>query len=43
VLVNDVVLFTSASLETFLAGPVAVPTRKSKAAESSQREKEESK
>jgi large subunit ribosomal protein L4 len=43
VLVNDVVLFTSASLETFLAGPVAVPTRKSKAAESSQREKEEGK
>ena len=32
VLVNDVVLFTSESLETFLAGPIAVPTRKSKAA-----------
>jgi large subunit ribosomal protein L4 len=33
VLVNDVVLFTSESLETFLAGPIAVPTRKSAAAE----------
>ena len=32
VLVNDVVLFTSESLETFLAGPIAVPTRKSAAA-----------
>ena len=32
VLVNDAVLFTSEALETFLAGPVAVPTRKSKAA-----------
>ncbi|MBC8092573.1 MAG: 50S ribosomal protein L4 [Pseudonocardia sp.] len=29
VLVNDVVLFTSEALETFLAGPIAVPTRKS--------------
>ncbi len=32
VLVNDVVLFTSESLETFLAGPIAVTTRKSAAA-----------
>ncbi|MBW0088289.1 50S ribosomal protein L4 [Pseudonocardia sp. KRD-184] len=32
VLVNDVVLFTEESLETFLAGPVAAPTRKSAAA-----------
>ncbi len=31
VLVNDVVLFTSDALETFLAGPIAVPTRKSAA------------
>ncbi len=31
VLVNDVVLFTSEALETFLAGPIAVPTRKSAA------------
>ena len=28
VLVNDVVLFTSASLEAFLAGPVAQPSRR---------------
>jgi len=32
VLVNDVVLFTSEALDTFLAGPIAVPTRKSAAA-----------
>jgi large subunit ribosomal protein L4 len=32
VLVNDVVLFTSAALETFLAGPVAAETRRSRAA-----------
>ena len=32
VLVNDVVLFTSEALETFLAGPIAVTTRKSAAA-----------
>jgi large subunit ribosomal protein L4 len=32
VLVNDVVLFTEESLRTFLAGPIAVETRKSKAA-----------
>lgn len=32
VLVNDVVLFTSAALETFLAGPIAVETRRSRAA-----------
>ncbi len=32
VLLNDVVLFTSAALETFLAGPVAVETRRSRAA-----------
>lgn len=32
VLVNDVVLFTEESLETFLAGPVAAPTRRSAAA-----------
>ena len=32
VLVNDVVLFTSASLEEFLAGPIAVPTRRSRSA-----------
>ena len=32
VLVNDVVLFTEESLETFLAGPIAAETRKSKAA-----------
>ncbi|MBW0113992.1 50S ribosomal protein L4, sunset domain variant [Pseudonocardia abyssalis] len=32
VLVNDVVLFTEESLESFLAGPIAVPTRKSAAA-----------
>ena len=29
VLVNDVVLFTSDALETFLAGPIAAPTRRS--------------
>jgi large subunit ribosomal protein L4 len=34
VLVNDVVLFTEESLQTFLAGPIAVETRKSKAAAS---------
>jgi large subunit ribosomal protein L4 len=33
VLVNDVVLFTSAALDTFLAGPIAAPTRRSRAAE----------
>lgn len=33
VLVNDVVLFTSEALEAFLAGPIAVPTRRSAAAE----------
>jgi len=32
VLVNDVVLFTSAALETFLAGPIAAETRRSRAA-----------
>jgi large subunit ribosomal protein L4 len=32
VLLNDVVLFTSAALETFLAGPIAVETRRSRAA-----------
>jgi large subunit ribosomal protein L4 len=32
VLVNDVVLFTEESLETFLAGPIAAETRKSRAA-----------
>jgi large subunit ribosomal protein L4 len=32
VLVNDVVLFTNAALETFLAGPIAVETRRSRAA-----------
>ena len=32
VLVNDVVLFTEESLETFLSGPIAAETRKSKAA-----------
>jgi large subunit ribosomal protein L4 len=32
VLLNDVVLFTSTALETFLAGPVAVETRRSRAA-----------
>jgi large subunit ribosomal protein L4 len=32
VLVNDVVLFTVGALETFLAGPVAVETRRSRAA-----------
>jgi large subunit ribosomal protein L4 len=34
VLVNDVVLFTSAALDQFLAGPIAVETRKSRAAAS---------
>jgi large subunit ribosomal protein L4 len=33
VLVNDVVLFTSDALETFLAGPIAAPTRRSLQAE----------
>ena len=32
VLVNDVVLFTSTALETFLAGPIAAETRRSRAA-----------
>jgi large subunit ribosomal protein L4 len=32
VLVNDVVLFTNAALESFLAGPIAVETRRSRAA-----------
>jgi large subunit ribosomal protein L4 len=32
VLVNDVVLFTGAALDTFLAGPIAVETRRSRAA-----------
>jgi large subunit ribosomal protein L4 len=32
VLLNDVVLFTTAALETFLAGPIAVETRRSRAA-----------
>jgi large subunit ribosomal protein L4 len=32
VLVNDVVVFTSAALEAFLAGPVAAPTRRSERA-----------
>jgi large subunit ribosomal protein L4 len=32
VLLNDVVLFTSAALETFLAGPIAVETRRSRTA-----------
>jgi large subunit ribosomal protein L4 len=32
VLVNDVVVFTEDSLETFLAGPIAAETRKSRAA-----------
>jgi large subunit ribosomal protein L4 len=31
VLVNDVVLFTNAALETFLTGPIAVETRRSRA------------
>ena len=38
VLVNDVVLFTSAALETFLAGPIAAPTRRSRAAEQGEKE-----
>jgi large subunit ribosomal protein L4 len=42
VLVNDVVLFTSAALDTFLAGPIAAPTRRSRAAaETSGTENEE--
>jgi large subunit ribosomal protein L4 len=32
VLVNDVVVFTQEALDAFLAGPIAVPTRASKAA-----------
>jgi large subunit ribosomal protein L4 len=32
VLLNDLVLFTSGALETFLAGPIAVETRRSRAA-----------
>jgi large subunit ribosomal protein L4 len=35
VLYSDVVLFTSAALETFLAGPIAAETRRSRAAEKS--------
>ena len=35
VLYSDVVLFTSAALDTFLAGPIAAETRRSRAAESS--------
>jgi large subunit ribosomal protein L4 len=38
VLVNDVVLFTSAALETFLAGPIAVETRRSRAAAAAEEE-----
>jgi large subunit ribosomal protein L4 len=38
VLVNDAVVFTEEALETFLAGPIAVPTRRS-----SQKVEEESK
>jgi large subunit ribosomal protein L4 len=38
VLVNDVVLFTGAALETFLAGPIAAPTRRSRAAEQGEKE-----
>ena len=38
VLVNDVVLFTSAALETFLAGPIAAPTRRSRVAEQGEKE-----
>ena len=34
VLHSDVVLFTSSALETFLAGPIAAPTRRSRAAAS---------
>jgi len=33
-----VVLFTSAALETFLAGPIAAPTRRSRAAEQGEKE-----
>ena len=36
VLHSDVVLFTSASLEEFLAGPIAVPTRRSRSAGSTE-------
>ena len=44
VLYSDVVLFTSSALETFLAGPIAVPTRRSRAAaESSSTAKEAAK
>jgi large subunit ribosomal protein L4 len=32
VLLNDVVLFTSAALDTFLAGPIAAETRRSRTA-----------
>ena len=34
VLLNDVVLFTSAALDTFLAGPIATPSRRAQADES---------
>jgi large subunit ribosomal protein L4 len=33
VLYSDIVLFTSAALETFLAGPIAAESRRSRAAE----------